>query len=316
MPANHFDDNQVLWAADLNTVSDAVNGTAPVSGATITKDAGDWDTNVSAGTVMIKEQEITVTAANVTHSDASGLQANESRIDLVTVNESDSKFVIEGTNATNPTSPDLPDGNVTVGLWHIEQGDTTLADADRFDTPSLRRPVAKRKIETQTPSGASSADFTSSFGNHKAHVFVLHNVIPAADDVELFLRTSSDGGSTWDSGASDYEWSADIVRGDGTSAVVSTENDAKIIAAESGSTAGVGSAAGEDGVSGTVKVYGTGLAKRTMVTGEVTLMNRDGNQVGFDLNARRDAAEDVTGVRFLFNTTNIESGTIEHYGWG
>lgn len=62
-------------------------------------------------------------------------------------------------------------------------------------------------IESQTASDDSSIDFTNVFASDDAfdrYVVFGDNIIPATDGERLFMRVSSDGGSNWDSGSSDY----------------------------------------------------------------------------------------------------------------
>lgn len=78
---------------------------------------------------------------------------------------------------------------------------------------------ALQHIETQEPSGVSSADFTNVFGSsdgYDRYVAFVDNFIPANDDTSLFVRFSTDGGSNWDSGSSDYAWSYFSVEEDGS----------------------------------------------------------------------------------------------------
>jgi hypothetical protein len=169
-------------------------------------------------------------------------------------------------------------------------------------------------ISRQDLSAAASADFTGfDATKYDSYMFVLGNVIPATDPAKLAIRTSNDGGSTYDAGATDYEHNV-------YSRDTSDAGDSIQSAGNTGDTAiqltkgNVGGAAGEDGISGTVWVLAPHLAKRTHIRGEVSYHNSIGETLVGDFGGIRDAAEVVDAVRFLFGTGNIESGTITMYG--
>jgi hypothetical protein len=72
----------------------------------------------------------------------------------------------------------------------------------------------------------------------------------------------------------------------------------------------VGSAAGEDGVSGTIRISGPDLAKRTLLNYKMANINISGFLDQFSGGIMRDAAASVDAVQLLFSSGNIESGTI------
>jgi hypothetical protein len=169
-------------------------------------------------------------------------------------------------------------------------------------------------IDSADASTSASIEFDSSDFNatlYDAYCFVLMNIIPATDGDDLFFRTSNDGGSTFDAGASDYNYSSwnydGVVRADPTTsriplnAVVTNYH--------------LGSDAGDDGIGGTVWLHGPHLAKKTKVTW----------QTGYDADVltghafsigtgQREAQEVVDGVQFIMSSGTIESGTITMYG--
>lgn len=127
-------------------------------------------------------------------------------------------------------------------------------------------------------------------------LFVFQNVLPVTDVVKLEMRTSTDGGSTFDAGASDY---ADSVSINETSLELSDI---------------LGNATGE-GFSGDVLVYNPGDAtKHTHVgVGAVSFYNAAGIFVQQVRGGKRSAAADVDAARFFYSSGNIASGTIRLY---
>jgi len=153
-------------------------------------------------------------------------------------------------------------------------------------------------IATDDISNAATSEFDA-FDATKfdAYLFILSNVIPASD-ASLYLRTSSDGGSTYDSGASDY-----VYRDTGAEVTSSRLQLATL-----------GSAAGEDGYSGTLWIYGPHLAKKTQVTAQGFYETNAGTFINSSFGGQRQAQEAVNAVQFSMSTGNIESGTITMYG--
>lgn len=160
-------------------------------------------------------------------------------------------------------------------------------------------------------SNDATIDFTAFDGaTYDAYLFVLSNVVPATDAVNLNMRTSTDGGSSYDSGTSAYSWhnasgphdnvgNTPIWDGDGSDSEITIATD-------------VGSGASEYGVTATIWVNGAHLAAYT----HVHWNGHFDNGACFSLwgSGRRLSAADVDAVRFLFSSGNIESGTITMYG--
>jgi hypothetical protein len=138
--------------------------------------------------------------------------------------------------------------------------------------------------------GFSAADYTS-------YEIEFMNVVPSSDAAWFYSRTSSDGGTTYDSAASDYYYDATY------------QTYIRL-------TSNVGSASGEDGISGIMRISGPHLAKWTMFTMNMVFVSTVGvlsNSTTTPYAARRSAA-DVDAVQFKFSSGNLESGTIVFRG--
>lgn len=165
-------------------------------------------------------------------------------------------------------------------------------------------------IISRDASGGASLEFTEfDATKYDSYLFVLEGIVNASGTPFLDLQTSTNGGSTWDSGASDY---AHVRRQNSmavspTDSLVGDDADSQIILAGSSiSSSGAG-------VSGTVRIYSAGLAKYTAVdwslifdAGSLNMSNGSGYRL---------SAADVDGVKFFFSgSTNTASGTITMYG--
>lgn len=183
-------------------------------------------------------------------------------------------------------------------------------DANRslaLDTTSVY--ISKVLLATKTASASATLDFTE-FVNATYHTyeFYIENLIPGTDGDALWIRTSTDGGSTYDSSAGNYQWSIfrDFVGGN--------NQDGSNSATRMELTGGVGNAANEIGVNGLIILHGAPLAAYTSLTGRLQFVNTSGTIVGTSFSGLRSAASDVTGVRFMPSTGNFASGKIRMYG--
>jgi len=127
------------------------------------------------------------------------------------------------------------------------------------------------------------------------YIFALQNVLPATDSVRLEMRTSTDGGSTFDAGASDY---ADA-RGAAQTAIQVSRDD-------------VGNVAGE-GVSINITVHNPRDTVQTHVSSIGLSAVAGGSGIGTSNAGKRNSAADVDAVRFLLTSGNLASGTIRLY---
>lgn len=157
--------------------------------------------------------------------------------------------------------------------------------------------LANNHITSSDLSSDATAEFTLDGSLYDGYMFMLQNVVPATDAVDLILRTSTDGGTTFDSGASDYRYA--------------TTNATSILICNS-----VGSDTNEYGISGPVFISGPHLAAETYVgSGSLVYKNAAGTITVGSLGGVRQSAADVDAVQFLFSSGNIESGTISMYGF-
>ena len=192
------------------------------------------------------------------------------------------------------------DGSVTITNPAGVAGDVDLSVSGR------------KLLATKTASASAALDFTE-FNNatYRRYEFELENVKPATDNVSFYFRTSTNAGSTYDAGASDY------VHGQsGTSAASATTGASVGASAIPLNTAvTIGNAASEYGLSGELVLTGApSAAVFTELRGMVTYWNTAGAMVQLELGGARLSAADVDAVRFLFSSGNIESGTIRMYG--
>ena len=167
---------------------------------------------------------------------------------------------------------------------------------------------SKQLISTVEASGSASIDITFTPGDADTFEIHLEGVKPATDSVNLFCRTSTDGGSTFDSGGSNYSWGA-IFKGDPNTSI-SGSNSLGDTEIQMTNTNSMGNAAVEH-LNGIVTIHNPAdTALNTMITWYVTYLGTQATpEVGFCEGAgQRKSAADVDAIQFLMSSGNITSG--------
>ena len=177
-------------------------------------------------------------------------------------------------------------------------------------------PAGLSFINTVNFSGAASHTFTAVDASKYDHYRMeLHSVTPATDAVDVQFRSSSNGGSSYDSGGSDYEWRCHLL-GPGAGADGSAGDSSIDLIGDMGSADGqVGSASGEDGLNGWIDVIAPHLTNQTTFQWYLSYETPNGELNMAIGAAKRLSAADVDAWTLLFSSGNIESGTITTYGW-
>ena len=169
-------------------------------------------------------------------------------------------------------------------------------------------------INSTDISDAATYNFTAtSAASYDGYGLFLQNVTPATDDVQVFFRTSTDGGSSYDAGSSDYAW---FTENWGVYQLDAADNQIELVGDAAGDHYKVGSAANEDGVSGWIWVCGPHLTKYTQIRWDLTITSASVSYpaVTEEGAGTRLSSADVDAFQILFSSGNIESGTITAYG--
>jgi hypothetical protein len=196
---------------------------------------------------------------------------------------------------------------INVGMIDASSiADTKLLQGDgAWVTPSA---AGMSFISNTDISAAATYDFTAfTAGSYEHYQFILQNLIPVTDNVELWCRTSTDA-TNYDAGGSDYNWGvwsglADFDVAD--SEIALTGDD--------GYT--VGSDTNESGISGSIWLFAPHTTSYTHVSAVLAIHSAESGRFSrVTAGGGRLSAADVTGFRCLFSSGNIESGTITAYG--
>jgi len=172
---------------------------------------------------------------------------------------------------------------------------------------------AWRFISSATASSDATIDFTSGIDStYDQYMFTLTSVAPDTDLTELWIRYSSDGGSTWISSAN-YEYSFNYTNTVGTGSggrVDESSATAFELTAASGSW---GNGTSENGC-GTFYIQDPSVAGYIKMFGQFVWTNQDASTSEISIGGHKNSSSIVDGVRFLFSSGNIASGTFALYG--
>lgn len=164
-------------------------------------------------------------------------------------------------------------------------------------------------IDSESASGAASITLTGITSTYAAYKIILFNLAPATDGVELWLRTSTDGGSTYDAGAGNYQWANLAFTEAAASGFTGSTGDTEI---QLTGTSLVGNAANEQ-LAGEVTIFRPSAAQFCRVTWQMNWMGTATNVHASQGAGCRAAAADVDAVQILFSSGNI-TGEARLYG--
>ena len=166
-------------------------------------------------------------------------------------------------------------------------------------------------LETATANSDAVVDFTLTGwtnSDYEAYCVVYDHVAPETDDVAFWLRTSTDGGSTFAASAGNYDYASWAVNASGGTGAIASTSAAQIVIHN-----GVGSSSNES-VSGLVYLFRPSAASYGHVwmecngTSAVPLLSTLAG------GGRRLAAADIDAVRFLMASGDIAVGGFRLYG--
>jgi len=169
-------------------------------------------------------------------------------------------------------------------------------------------------LEQHTASTSASLDFTTCItATYDEYLFELLNLIPATNNVNLWLRMSTDGGATYDSGTN-YGWSVNRFSSGGGAFSGGNSGQASIVI-DGGGAGDKVSNSSNYGISGSLRLFSPSSTSLYKAASWQTNMFSAASSIqpayggGFYLSTTA-----VNAVRFLFSSGNITSGIVRAFG--
>lgn len=277
------------------------------------QDTPDMTVQVAAGAI---QNGRTLTSKAAQNTGTITAPSVNPRIDRVVIDSLGVVSVITGAEAGSPSAPAITPDQVSVAQILLATTDTEIVNSQITDErPGLVRPFGWTLLDEQIASSDATLDFTTGIDSVYDHYkFTLLNVLPATDGQNLKIQVSTDGGSTWKSGAADYEINRVDQKSDtaGVAAASNSQGTTAITIANP-----VGNVAGE-GVSGELRFRRIeGGDGHSYFRGEVEYFDNTATAIFIGtmiVGVYNGALDNIEGVRFLFGSGNIASGTIALYG--
>lgn len=203
--------------------------------------------------------------------------------------------------------------------------DTSNSDALSYDTAQSIADFASGGLVllgSYTASNATSVDIGSGLdldaaidGTYDEYVLTIISLVPDTDGAIPYLRTSTNAGSSFDAGASDYDWGV-YGRGAGGTAINDDSAGATQISLiyDTTGTGQMGNASAESGSLNLHIFDPSNAAKYTLFKWEMAYIAEYGGIIAQGGGGSRLSAGDVDAVRFLMSSGNIASGTFHLYG--
>lgn len=163
-------------------------------------------------------------------------------------------------------------------------------------------------VSTATASDDATLSFTGISSTYAQYVFIVSALRPATSGAELRLRVSTNGGSSYDAGSTDYCSGVRYLIG-GTLSMAVNDNDTFLrIAAPTGN-------ASNDSVNGRVELHSASdSAKFTQVSSFGSFSHTNGDPKAYYGGGGRKSVAAHNAVQFSMSSGNITSGSIRMYG--
>lgn len=165
-------------------------------------------------------------------------------------------------------------------------------------------------VSAISPSSAATADFN--LLSPYRHFRLVGWMMPATDNVDVYIRFSNDGGATFRAGASDYNWSLQRNVLSGTPSDLhdadTADNQGKLMLA-------VGNVAGEFFTLDLTIIAARTASIRTSWTGHGHAVSLTPTPVAWRATGSVIVASEINNaVRLLFASGNIASGELSLFG--
>jgi hypothetical protein len=194
-------------------------------------------------------------------------------------------------------------GRTTAGAGAVEELEVSqlkLASGVLSAAPGSWVEVSRTVVGT----AVATVDFTGIDSSADEWMVFLANVIPAVDNVSLMMRVSNDNGATFKSDDIYVKTLISLTMGGSITANTGAEFDAFYFG-----YAGIGNDANENGLSGSITFYRPSVSKYFECIHDCTGTTGTGARYQESGSGHYPAAQVTDAIRFLFQSSNIASGT-------
>lgn len=168
-------------------------------------------------------------------------------------------------------------------------------------------------ISSATASSSASITFTGLSSSYFAYAIYMSDVVPATDNVELWMRLSDDGGSTYEADTGDYQWQMSGSQGAGSQIQDGSTSDTKMVLTGNTSAVILGTGT-EEQLSGRVVIYDPSTSQPTKITGELYWKNSGAQSTVATCGGIFAGTAAADAVQLLMSSGNIASGNFKLYG--
>jgi len=302
---------QGAWSAGTYQINDVVenNGSSWIATAVTTEEpsisATDWDLVALKGADGSGTGDVEGPA-----SSTDGAVALFDGIDGKLLKDG----VILGALAEGDDASDVPYDNTLSGLTATDV-QAAIDELAAVPAPSSDFEL----IQVYTASSSATLDIVLPSGYSEFEI-VGKNIVPATNQSVLYARTSVDGGSTFAASSGNYDWANRIQIGGGT---VSNFNEGDTGASSTAisvghmsntSTQKISNISGRGGISFNLRTNSARTTGTFQLHGECSYRSSGNDPAHGYCTGARDVAGAIDAVRLLFDSGNIDSGTIYLYG--
>ncbi len=290
-----LDAQQIEVVVDNQTQYPTINYT--VSGDDVVFESGSIP---ASGTDNIFVRNISNGSTTTTPADSS-VSTVKLQNNAVTTAKIDSDFITDYTSGTLAATDEIAFADVDDSNTVKK---TTAQDIADFASASGGLVL----LSTASASNDTSIDFTSGLDStYEKYIFDYIDLIPATDGADLYIRTDSSAGASFDSGVSDYRYT--LVESETSIANINSSGAAQIFVHDA-----IGSASGE-GCSGTIELFNPAGTAQEKVFGIRSHGTKNNGATNFFNGVGiRSSTAIVNAVRFIMSTGNITSGEFKLYG--
>lgn len=204
------------------------------------------------------------------------------------------------------------DGSTTFLLGQAQEAVTLISDGTNWRIADHNLSRGRTLISSQTASASATIDFTSVTNSSlfSTYEIELIDVLPATDNVDFYLRVSEDNGVSWEADASDYAYARTEQLSN------TTNNDANSTGATHVNMISAIGNASDEGLNGIIRVPNlASTSKKKRFSFDLSGTTAAGNfkhVIGGAMYL--DTVVAITGLRLLFSSGNIASGTLRLWG--